>query len=335
MEFYFKAPAKTFLLGEYFVMSSGSSLVLCTQPYFEMRVSPGEGFVKGIHSKSPAGLWIQGHEKDFLNLNLEYKDPHKGKGGWGSSSSQFLFVCLWSWMKNCKGLPTPQFLWELYQETLEWGRDVGKGVKEETGEEAGGQVRKKRKTLENKKALKEKLILNGSGADLAAQWQGGISEFSPSPFFLRRWTWPFKGFDFMIVSTGYKVRTHEHLSHLKRKNFSFLKVSVKKAIRAFYKGTWGPFVDAVREFQLALSSLSLVAQNTKDFLKELEGWPEIDAAKGCGALGADAFILFFKTSEKKILEKRLKLLNLKPFATSLHLVGGLKVGWRGEKIKKR
>lgn len=348
MELCFKAPGKTFLLGEYSVLSSGSSLLFCSEPYFEMYLSlDGEGRMDGIHSKSEAGKWVKAHPKDFSNVDVKFVDPHQGSGGWGASSSQFLFVCLWSLMKQGGGnFPSSETLWTFYQKALagEWKKrgvlsqdfldDGFKGNGQQVRDKAKGMTSSRR----NSRFQKERLFPKGSGADLVAQWQGGFVEFSPSPFLLRKSFWPFKERNFFIVPTGYKVKTHEHLSSLRargtrefpQKSLVSLNFYVKEGLRALEQNNWMRFVTAIHLFQDSLEKMSLVAEGTSLLLKEIRTWPEVQAVKGCGALGGDTLALFFENSQESVIERRLTTLGLSSFVSSQNVAEGFKAEWRNK-----
>lgn len=307
-------------------MNSGFALLFCSKPYFEMHISPGKGQLEGIHSHSLAGSWIQAHLEDFLNVNLKFIDPYPGAGGWGASSCQFLFVSLWSGIRHFEDPPSAQLLWKLYQRALKG--DFSFEEKRTRGIRADFlEATEDRKQKSHKKG--EAVFFNkGSGADLMAQWQGGITQFCPSPFFLRKRSWPFKEGDFFVLPTGYKVQTHKYLNslsfeNLNKKIWGVLSSCVMEGLRAFERGDWFLFLDSVNAFQKALEKFSFVTQNSLRLLQSLRQWDEVKAIKGCGALGGDTLLILFKKSDKKTLKAKLRSFGFKFWLSSDHIAEGL------------
>ena len=86
-------PSKTFLLGEYVVIHGGPALVLTTEPRFTLYALLQKTQRQiDIHSKSPAGKWIEQHADFYQQYHLQFNDPHQSKGGFGASGAQFILL---------------------------------------------------------------------------------------------------------------------------------------------------------------------------------------------------------------------------------------------------
>mgnify|MGYP003821901727 CR=1 FL=1 len=264
MKMTLSAPSKTFLLGEYLALSGGPSLILNTTPRFELKVRlRGEGRCEGIHPNSPAGQWIRQNNEAFFKRDLEFVDPHAGLGGFGASSSQFLLTYAWEELSGRRIDESelkinPQEMWNSYQAIVSAG-------------------------LKNPP----------SGADVVAQWIGGVSYFSSSPFKTFQKQWPFSSLGFGIYRTGHKIVTHKHLESVSTLPLLRLKELVLQGVSAFDQGQAERLVDAVQGYADELSRLNLVADSTVSILKRAGGIAGVKVVKGCGALGADTVLVLF------------------------------------------
>ena len=75
-----QVPGKTFLVGEYAVLSGGSALVLATKPFFKQT-----SVQKKYHPESPVARFLQ--TTDFWAVENDY-----GVGGFGQSSAEFIMA---------------------------------------------------------------------------------------------------------------------------------------------------------------------------------------------------------------------------------------------------
>lgn len=139
---------------------------------------------------------------------------------------------------------------------------------------------------------------NPSGVDLVAQIVGGISEFSPKELSAKMHTWPFDDIRFQIYKTGNKVKSHEHLLNLQNLSFSNLTEPLQKTLQGFLGKKSLDFIEGVNSYRKALRSLNLEVPATSKILDALVTQPGVLAVKGCGALGADAFIVFSSSKFK-------------------------------------
>lgn len=265
-------PGKTFLLGEYSVLSGGVALLVATGPRFFLEIdTKGEGSCEGIHPHSPAGKWVRFHSSLFQRSQMRFFDPHKGRGGLGASSAQFLGVYVWSQMGD---IPPSEWAQKLSpQNALQAYRSVafsGDG-------------------------------LAPSGSDVMAQWIGGISQFRSQPFQLQNEQWPFDELSFSLWRTSLKVSTHHHLGQISNLPYSDLSSSVDEGLRALQSQNEARFISAVREFALKLEAKGLVHSEVQPLLARLRQQDVVLAAKGCGAMGADIVVLFHRPSERNTI----------------------------------
>ena len=79
-----KIPSKTFLLGEYAVLTGGPALVLAHPPFFSLKKTNKP---KLFHPKSPASLLMKKHG---LRQDFDFLDPHRGGGGFGGSTAEVI-----------------------------------------------------------------------------------------------------------------------------------------------------------------------------------------------------------------------------------------------------
>ncbi|OFZ15620.1 MAG: hypothetical protein A2Z20_10040 [Bdellovibrionales bacterium RBG_16_40_8] len=252
-----------------------------TKPRFEMRISTeGKGLVSGIAPDSPAGQWIRQNKLACAHADLEFTDPHLGRGGFGASSAQYLLTNI-----AVQVLKNP---------------DQKENLKIESIWRAYRQM----ETISS-----EGLRL--SGADLVGQYTGGLCVFQAEPFEAHAFNWPFAEEDVVLVSTGHKLSTHEHLRGLKRVNTEELEWIYKRAMEAIIAHNVQAFYDNVNDYYAELLELGLVAENTQVLATSLLAKPFVHAAKGCGAMGSDVIAIFISKKSRPQLEKTLAALNLR------------------------
>lgn len=272
MALIFSAPGKTFLAGEYLALDGGMTLLAMTEPRFELRVSRGRGQREGLPPGSPADNLIRRHADFFRELDLEFRDPHAGQGGWGASTAQYLTLfALLSW-------------------------------KSATNDEAG-------RELDTKLLLEEyrKDAWNGegrapSGADLIGQLKGGFCFFEKQTGMISRTAWPFENLDGFLIRTGVKLPTHEHLRGLKDLDTSDLAAVMTTLREAWNAADGEAFTEALADYSRALQRKSLVAETTLSLLHDLLWLNGVKAAKGCGALGADVVLAVVEKNMRRSFE---------------------------------
>ncbi len=301
MKLLLSCPSKTFLLGEYAVMNSGAALLFNSEPRFQLIVNlRGTGEVEGIHPASPAAQWMAQNRDRFGHADLQFVDPHNGLGGFGASSAQFVLVHALA-----------QFIAD--------GR--------QTNESSVVQVEPIWRDYRNVSAgSRNSNMMGPSGADIVAQFAGGLCEVNLEPFSFSQLSWPFEEFEFTIVRTGKKVATHEHLNEIRRVDTDELNFILERGLDAFETKDSQEFFDAVNDYYGELSELGLVADRTQVYVSTLLAQPFVRAAKGCGALGADTIVVFFATEYRLRMNRFLAELQL-PVVTDSR---GVSSGFRAQ-----
>ncbi len=291
MRLIFSAPSKTFLVGEYAVLGSSPALVLNTKPRFELIARKKEGSLNIFPEGSPAQAWIRQREPVLNGWSLEFKDPHNHQGGFGASSAQFIFVhCLTTYLQSSFAKITDIFdkeaVWNDYQ------------------------------VLTNHR---------GSGADLLSQIQGRIAYVDVTTRHTRALSWPYPEIGFGIVRTHQKIRTHEHLQQIDRKQMSLLVRPAQDCIDAFGTSSSEVFIGRLKAFSAALKEFSLQAPAALTLIRFLEEQPWCLTAKGCGALGADTVLFLFPMDEREKMLSFVRKNSLNLVATRDDLCAGLEM----------
>lgn len=284
----FSAPSKTFLAGEYAVLSGGPALVLSTGPRFTFTAKLGHGKISGLPAGSPAMKWVERQSSLLRDWDLEFSDPHAGKGGFGASSAQFLFVhTLTSFMQIS------------VERALE-GLDL--------------------KTL----LSDYKQLSGGSGADVLAQAVGQIARVAGGE--VSSLPWPYPELDFAIVRTGKKIATHEHLAEVSRASLESLTKPAIAVVESFGSASPQDFLQELRGFSNELRARGLQTPDTLKLREDLEKQPWCQLAKGCGAMGADTILVLFAPSDAVSVENYFAAQKLAVVARAKDLSLGLGSG---------
>lgn len=253
-----RIPAKTFLLGEYAAVAGASAIILTTNPCFELTLTE-DSRLEGIHPDSPAGQWWT-HQRR-LTHGLAWCDPYRGKGGLGASSAQFLATYLASCYLLNMTANSKAMLNAYYQAA--WRGDG----------------------------------LRPSGYDLLAQSQSRCVYINRQQNIIKSYDWPFKDISFLLVHSGQKLATHYHLQRMSLPNaIDQLSAIAEQAHQAFEQIDSDSLLNAVNAYQELLMELKLVAPHSMKYLQAFKAQPDILAAKGCGALGADVLLLIIPTN---------------------------------------
>lgn len=264
-------PAKTFLLGEYAAVAEASAIVLTTTPCFELTLTTQES-LSGIHPESPAGLWWQ--QQAHAGKGLAWHDPYAGRGGLGASSAQFLG----SYWASCRlqGKPSNiEHMLDAYYQCA-WS---GKG-------------------------------LRPSGYDVIAQSLQRAVFINKKNKLIQSYTWPFKNLSFFLIHTGVKLATHHHLQDTTLpKPIDYLSTLVDEAQQAFETADSNLLVSCINRYHEQLRELNLVAEHSLKLINEFKEYPEVIAAKGCGALGADILLLVSSRDNATTLNNKLNAKN--------------------------
>lgn len=250
----FEVPGKTFLVGEYSVLTGGAALGLATKPCFIIDYDRQVGKVCEPHPESPAAKYLQSRENHQQKPSAKFSISDPYSGGFGRSTAEY------------------------------WGAILPDLQKEE-------------KSFH--KILKEyKSYHAGSGADLAFQYFGQVCLADAGAGYFQALDWHFENLDFFILSTGYKLPTHEHLSALDLSQLQDLPALSEKVIQAYSENKEFEFLSRMRDWCKALQGRGLTHTRTLEMIIRLETCRYIQLAKPCGALGADVILVFFTKNHR-------------------------------------
>ncbi|GJM07141.1 MAG: hypothetical protein DHS20C10_08750 [marine bacterium B5-7] len=276
------APSKTFLLGEYAVLEDLPGLILATEPRFTLtigeKISPTP-----FHPESPAGRLLATQP---LTTPYSFDDPHAGAGGLGASSAEFLL----SW--STQHISGDELSPNSSSKTV-GGRDSRHRA---PGMASCVFLKKNLDTileLENafKRHTPHQATTPPSGYDIIGQLCGDITYYCRQTNTLDTLNWPFENLAYVVIRTGHKLATHEHLKQLhKPNNINQLAEIVNTGHQAIKAANAEAFCTAINDYAEALSAAQLVAPHTQRLLTALKTLPYIRAAKGCGAMGADTVL---------------------------------------------
>ena len=270
-------PAKTFVLGEYGVLDGGPAILINSAPRFACRISENSKPVSAFNfpEKSPVGQWFKENQKIFQNVSLEWLDPYKGKGGLGFSSAQFNILYAYGFLRKYGSLDQvkPLALWKTY-----------------CGLEFEGQP--------------------PSGADILSQWIGGVCLFEQNPLTVQSITSSLPELDCVMIHTGVRIKTHEHLKQLQLPKLSELISLARVGVEAMEQGQEKDFVQIVNQYGEALNRMGLTLPHVQKTVRELKALPEAQAVKGCGALSAEVIILFYKKKDEESLKSKISQLDV-------------------------
>ncbi len=277
-------PGKTFLFGEYLATQGGSSLVFTSKPLFALTGQQTPLSVPcPFHPDSPAGKLFKCHQDVLQHHEFSFINPYQ-HGGLGASTAEFLGLYQYTQaFIDLKPLNAAEFV-KLYQ------------------------------SLSSKQGIKP------SGSDLIAQKQRGISYFHPNEKKQKSHTWTFDELSLLLFHTNQKLATHEHLQSLNLAvDLSNLQVIANRAYDAFKQANEIVFIHEINTYGGALNALNLVEKHTLAILNTLKREPRVLAAKGCGALGADVFMVLCKPHHKKTLINELTQKGYPLMATEIDL----------------
>lgn len=301
-------PGKVFLLGEYAVLMGLPCVAVALEPRFQARTVSG-GSLGEIHPESPAGKLLTWSEKtvsaDVRKKALEglvFEDPLKGAGGFGASTAQFALVyqaigAQAGW--DLSGTSAWIAAWKLYRELTR----------------------------------KETELKSPSGADLVAQWRGGVTWFHPAALVAEDL---YQCADFsglMIFSAtgqaGRKVATHTHLDSLNAKDWHrSLEPVTKAGVQAIRSRDLQGLGRAMNDYANALNGLGLEIPSTTDDRQALAALPGVLGVKGAGAMQADAVLVLVDPAAGAEARDQVRELavsrGLKLAANGLSKVDGLK-----------
>ena len=219
----------------------------------------------GIHPKSPAGRLW--YETAHENLGLTWHDPYYGIGGVGASSAEFIGV--YHAINTTHKVKTKDLL-DAYLRLAYSGQGVAP-----------------------------------SGYDVIAQ-SSSKCVFIDNQQTIASYAWSFADVSFVLAHTKKKIATHQHLEMFKEiKQFEQLKRLVLDAQQAFVNKDSKQLINSINSYHKVLINLDLVAQHTQNIIKQLQTEPDLLAAKGCGAMGADVILLIVPSSQQEKWQKKI------------------------------
>jgi mevalonate kinase len=294
----YSVPAKTFLVGEYVALDGGPSILLNTEPRFELVLQAANlggpsVAAPAFANASPAGRYLAKHPDCFDGQEAEFRDPFVGKGGLGASSAQFILTC--AAHKNWTSIDPHTFDWGEFLREYRSCAWSGAGVPP-------------------------------SGADVVSQMTGGVTYFDGRGMTAGRLEWTFPNLTFTLFRTGTKVPTHEHLKQLNDVPVEALRLLVADAKRAIESANEKLLVDTIDAVAMVLSDAKLTTERTASLLRGMKAKDGLFlAAKGCGALGAGVIVAIHESDKDEDVEIWAQQDNLEICGTFDRLSEGLKV----------
>jgi hypothetical protein len=278
-------PGKIFLLGEYAVLGDRPALIAAVGPRFGMSFAAGDAAATGsssgatsgpssatdaFHPASPAGRltkWAQ--ERGIAVPRLRFDDPHAGAGGFGASTAQFALLYL------------------------------------HIARESGAKLGLKASALDARALYRELMRdekLRPSGADLVAQWSGGVTGYDPATGAISDHYGDFDWRQLLIFSAtgvaGRKTATHEHLERMAGRGFpSAQDEPLMTQLGSIVRDVTGHPGDLARmglafgRYADALHEAGLEIEATFEDRRALARIPGVLGAKGAGALQSDALLV--------------------------------------------
>jgi len=273
---HYSIPGKVFLLGEYAVLAGLPAVVATLGPRFEMKVGPGDG-VAAANGSPVQRLMYWANERMPFNepFSFEVHDPYEGRGGLGASTAEFAMVYFELCQRNDSLPRTWQGVWKLYRELMEDGLGA----------------------------------VPPSGADLVAQWQGGVVFFDPSDGHCQD-VWPMLDWAGVLIFSatqqpGRKVKTHEHLVELSQRGLlksgsgwlKSLEECLITGISGIREQKPQSLGEAMDQYASVLAGEGLELERTTEDRLALRSIPGVLGVKGTGALQADGIIVIVDTQD--------------------------------------
>lgn len=266
-------PSKIFLLGEYAVMKGLPAVIAAIGPRFTLSDEKNPGSSEFAEA-SPAGRLLRFAGQASPSVKGVFHDPFSGAGGFGASTAQFALTYLSLTRQKDAWRRDWLTVWSLYRRLM----------RPDSGE-----------------------ALTPSGADLVAQWEGGVRLFqivseqearTEDLSGLLDWS------HCMVFSAtdqqGRKVATHQHLEALKTEGLEkvaqSLKAPLEAGIRAIQDSDIGMLGRAMMEYGETLYHAGLEAEETHCDRMALSALPKVLGAKGAGAMQSDAIVLLIDPS---------------------------------------
>lgn len=295
-------PGKAFVLGEYAVLTGGTGLIACLPPRFSLGVHAapeGGDAVASFHPQSPAGrLLARLREADDSITRHHLLFEDPLHGSGGFGGSTAEFALL----LRAVGIDDAILAHRIYREVTDQGQEW-----------------------------------KPSGADLLAQWSGGIVKATPGGVedsIVDDVTDVVRSFHWLVFTAahlhGRKVKTHEHLGVLDRRSFESLQAPLELGFRAIDDRDPHALGQALVAYADQLHEMGLEDQDAAADRAAVLELPGVLGAKGCGAMLSEGFVALCESRDAipqviDCLEGR----GLKLFSDGLAHEAGVRVEQRG------
>lgn len=282
----YSSPGKVFLLGEYLVLTGGPALIAAISPRFELKTTErAPELTLPFPSQSPAGLLAAHLRREhtglavkFASTQFEFIDPLKGAGGIGASSAAFALL----------------YRWALDQDFF---------ANEPTDWTAAYSLFRKLTQVKNS-------FTSPSGADVVAQWRGGVTLFEPEAAACRE-AFPYFNWNLVLVFSttgahGFKTTTHTHLNELEnarpdwRREITENLLSIcENGMLAIERGDAELFGRALNQYGEALSAMKLELPAIRELCIYARTLPGVLGVKGTGALQSDGLVVLVDHPDRR------------------------------------
>lgn len=271
-----QCPGKIFLFGEYACLDGGPSLLLTLKPFYSLTAKPsadGKRHLPAFDPASPAGVFLLQHAKDLGGWRLEWNDAGVAAMGTGSSSAQFLLSLAADVKVSGRAMPSVDVILRLYWDIV--GGSLG---------------------------------LRPSGADLVAQFFGGPVVVRTDGGVAHEKLTPWSGqtgAEFILVFTGRKIATHDHLKALHARGFperframnEALNAITASAIAAWKIRDTAGLGRQMNAYRAELTKARLAPESFSDAVASVSKIPGVLGCKGSGAQGGDCVVLLVECSK--------------------------------------
>ena len=172
-------------------------------------------------------------------------------------------------------------------------------------------------------SISEKCGARVSGLDMAIQYFGRILHFDQESQVYQSLGWNFSDFEFFIVSTGLKVKTHEHLATLNLDQIRHFPRISNPIVELYFKKNGEDFCRGLNEWSDFLVREQFIQKESLELSLNLRKSPEILSAKPCGAMGADVIFVMCRTENFSHVKHKISELNLNICATTQDIAMGI------------
>lgn len=272
----FISPGKLFLFGEYACLAGGPAILQSIEPRFHLSIEQcdlGTKKLPNFHPASPAGVLLMLNMRHLDGWSFEWKvelcSMKKQPLGVGTSSAEFLLTYLaLELIKGNNKKPNPIEILEEYWKLV--GLSQG---------------------------------LRPSGVDILSQFFGGLLYIENKNRVLDcnqiEEGIHFQDAKLLVVETGKKVKTHDHLRSLAEKGFpnDFTKMILelneitKLAVLSIKKQDAKIFAELMNAYQNILYGYGITESGFQNIIETLRAIPGVLGVKGSGAQGGDNILI--------------------------------------------